>query len=595
MNFLERILDRLGRVPQAIVLQEVRDGRLLSASAGELLGDIRAARAWLRQAGVKKGDRCALLAHNSIRWVALDLAMMAEGAIVVPLYARQAAAELVGILRDSAPVLVACGDSALRDAIAAHWPAGEAAPRLELMENMFPRSGSAHAIQPDLPGWAVSTGEGQRPIYLASPDALPPLTGDCPVTVIYTSGTSGLPKGVVLTVANLDFMLPRTMERLDQLMVGGRPPDQVFHYLPFNFAGSWILLLTSLSRNSCLAMSTDLTRLADEIPVARPHYFLNVPALLDRVRKGVEEKIAARGGFAAKLFADAGAAFARRREGKSGPIDTLWLALADRLIFRAVRRKMGGRLRALICGSAPLNVDTQLFFMMLGIPVLQVYGLTETTAICTMDDPRGLGGPRRGVTPVVPGRVGPAIPGIEMKLGENGEILVSGPNIFPGYWNRPAETAEVLRGVAGEVWFHTGDQGEVDEHGNWRIIGRVKNLIVLSSGHNVPPEPLEEAAQQAIPGAVQVFVVGHARSYLTALVTGEVDRSAAQAALDKLNHTLPHYRRIRAFHISAQPFTIENGLLTANGKLKRGVILEHYRADIEALYRQPAAQESKQV
>ena len=139
-------------------------------------------------------------------------------------------------------------------------------------------------------------------------------------------------------------------------------------------------------------------------------------------------------------------------------------------------------LKALICGSAPLNVETQHYFMMLGIPVLQVYGLTETTAICTMDDPRH----------VEPGRVGPAINGMEMKLGENDEIVVRGPNIFPGYWNRPQETAKVLR----DGWFHTGDQGEVDAAGNWRIVGRIKNLIILGSGHNIAPEPIEDEVLQ---------------------------------------------------------------------------------------------------
>ena len=152
---------------------------------------------------------------------------------------------------------------------------------------------------------------------------------------------------------------------------------------------------------------------------------------------------------------------------------------------------------------------------MLGIPVLQVYGLTETTAICTMDDPRR----------VEPGAVGPAIPGIEMKLGESGEILVRGPNIFPGYWNRPEETAKALA----NGWFHTGDQGERTPGGNWRIIGRVKNLLILSSGHNIAPEPLEEKLARSIPAAQQVVVFGHGRSFLSALVTGEVKKDKAES------------------------------------------------------------------
>ncbi len=251
-------------------------------------------------------------------------------------------------------------------------------------------------------------------------------------------------------------------------------------------------------------------------------------------------------------------------------------SLAQKLIFPAIRKKLGPNLKALICGSAPLALETQLFFEMLGIPVLQVYGLTETTAICTMDDPRR----------VEPGTVGPAIPGIEMKLGEGGEILVRGPNIFPGYWNRPEETAKALA----NGWFHTGDQGERTSSGNWRIIGRVKNLLILSSGHNIAPEPLEEKLARSIPGAQQVVVFGHGRSFLSALVTGEVKtRQGRRRRLRGSTRRLPHYRQIRAFHIEPQPLTIESGLLTANGKLRREAIGAHFREAVESMYRKNPA------
>src|SRR6202040_887820 len=144
-----------------------------------------------------------------------------------------------------------------------------------------------------------------------------------------------------------------------------------------------------------------------------------------------------------------------------------------------------------------------------------------------------------------PGRVGQSVSGIEMKTGENEEILVSGPNIFPGYWNRPEETARVLHGG----WFHTGDQGEVNSRGNWRISGRIKNLIILNSGHNIAPEPIEEKIARLLPAAQQVVVVGNRRGYLCALVTGEVDPGAVQAALENLNRELPHYRQLRNFTV----------------------------------------------
>jgi len=548
MNFLESIWDRLSKTPERPVLQEARSDGMVAANCGELLKLVGTAQAFLNHAGLKKGDRCALLAHNSIRWAALDLALMAKGIIVVPLYARQAPGELVAMMKDCQPSLVLCGDEGLRDAISGAWP--EAPPGVPFDEVFAAGAGR----------------RGDAPVSLADSD---------PVTIIYTSGTSGEAKGVVLTVGNLNHMLPCTTERLDLLMRHRQGPDRVFHYLPFCFAGSWVLLLTCLSRSSLLTLSTDLTRLPEEIRMARPHYFLNVPTLLERIRAGVERDLEKRGGVAFKLFQNGMAAWLRTRAGKARGLDPLRLALAKRTVFAAIRKPLGPNLKALICGSAPLAEETQLFFLMLGVPVLQVYGLTETTAICTMDHPEQ----------IEPGRVGPAVPGTEMKLGADDEILVRGPHIFPGYWNRPQETAQVLR----EGWFHTGDQGERSREGNWRIIGRLKNLIILNSGHNIAPEPLEEMLLRRLAGARQVLFLGNGRGYLTVLVTGEVTPEQVQAELDAMNAQLPHYKQIRAFHLEKEPFTIENGLLTANGKLKRDAILARYQAQIEQLYRRKSA------
>lgn len=585
MSFLDAIFARLQATGNKPVLQEVRDGRLVAATGGQLMAHVRAARTWLAHAGLQNGDRCALLAPNSIRWAALDLALMAEGIIVVPLYARQAPAELVGMMKDAAVSLVLCGDDALREALARCWPE---APPIRLLDDA-------------LKGDSEATDPGLKPQRLADSD---------PVTIIYTSGTSGEPKGVVLTAGNVNHMLGCTTARLDQLMLpGGSPaaePEQVFHYAPFCFAASWMLLLSCLSRHAVLSLSTDLSKLADEIKLVSPHYFLNVPALLERVKSSTERQISKRGGVGGGIFNGAmraavtgrdraapdRAATARERGASSttvgdplGPplpdgrgsvtrvalLDRLCLAIARRAIFPAIRKQVGPRLLALICGSAPLALETQLFFEALGIPVLQAYGLTETTAICTLDEPGN----------VTPGRVGPAVPGVEMRVDENGEILVRGPNIFAGYWRRPEQTAAAFR----DGWFLTGDQGEADAAGNWKITGRTKNLIVLNSGHKVPPEPLEETLRQAIPGAQQVVLVGSARSFLSAVVTGvEVQRAEVQGALDALNARSPHYKRIHAFHIEPEPFTIENGLLTANGKLKRDAIAARLAPEIDALY-----------
>jgi long-chain acyl-CoA synthetase len=168
-----------------------------------------------------------------------------------------------------------------------------------------------------------------------------------------------------------------------------------------------------------------------------------------------------------------------------------------------------------------------------------------------------------------------------MKLGEDDEIIVRGPNIFSGYWQRPQESDKALR----DGWFHTGDQGEVDGAGNWRIIGRIKNLIILASGHNIAPEPIEDKLLQQVAGAQQVVMVGNGRGYLSAIVTGEVSAESVQQGIDQVNPQLPHYKQVRAFYIRTEPFTIDNGLLTANGKLKRDLIASQLHEQIEELYK----------
>jgi long-chain acyl-CoA synthetase len=550
-NFLENIFAQLQRSAGRVVLREIHGAQFVSATGRELLDQVRHVRAYLRNAGLRAGDRCALLAPNSIRWAAFDLALMAEGLIVVPLYARQSPAELAAMMRDSEPKLLFVSDAALGDIATQAW------------------SGDASSV-PCRVVFDEVLQQRLEPAQVISDTPHPRSDSDL-VTIIYTSGTSGEPKGVCLTTANLTHMLSCTTERLDQLMGKTREPDRVFHYAPFNFAASWVLLLSCLSRESVLTLSTDLTKLPDEIRLSAPHYFLNVPTLLERVRRGVEDALSKRAAPIRSLFAKSREAWQRQNSGRARASDGLWLALGRKLIFSKIKERFGPHLRALICGSAPLAPETQQFFLMLGIPVLQAYGLTETTAICTLDDPR---------VPVEPGYVGQAIRGIEMKIAENEEIVVRGPHIFAGYWNRPEETARVLR----DGWFHTGDQGEVSERGNWRIIGRIKNLIILNSGHNIAPEPIEDKIAQQLPAAQHVVIVGNGRGYLCALIAGAVERQAVQSALDAANPDLPHYRQVRNFAVVREALTPENGLLTVNGKLRRDAINARFASEINSMY-----------
>ncbi len=554
-NFLENIFAQLKRADARVVLREIRGEQFVSVTGSELLEQVQRVRAFLHNSGVQPGDRCALLAPNSIRWVVFDLALMAEGVVVVPLYSRQAPGELIAMMKDCKPRLLFVSDAELGEGVAQAWQ--EAPPRV-LLDQVLKENSPRTSL----------------------PDGLSRADSDI-VTVIYTSGTSGEAKGVCLNTGNLNYMLARTTERLGQLMsaTGARGADRVFHYLPFNFAASWLLLLSCLARQTTLTLSTNLNKLADEIRLSSPNYFLNVPTLLERVRRGVEEALSKRAAPIRSLFEKSREAWERTNAGRASVLDKLRLRITEKLIFGKIKQRFGHDLRALICGSAPLAPETQQFFQMLGIPILQAYGLTETTGICTMDDPREI---------TEPGYVGAAIPGIEMKTGENDEIMTRGPHIFSGYWNRPEETAGVLR----DGWFHTGDQGERNARGKWRVTGRIKNLIVLNSGHKIAPEPLEERIARLLPAAQQVVIVGNGRGYLCALIAGTVEPAGVQAALEVVNGELPHYRQVRNFKVLGNAFTPESGLLTANGKLRRDAVNTRFASEINAMYEQKEDREA---
>lgn len=571
-HFVHTILSNLEAWPDRLFAVEVHGPRLVSTEGRRLRALVEIARRGLRDRGVVSGDRVVLVAPNSTRWIATDLAILAEGATVVPLYARQDPKELAGMIRDADPKLVITADPALESAITSNLAATESPPPAGEGQGGARRDPASHAplaftLLPELFTSAAP----------AEHEPARPLASDHPVTIIYTSGSSGEPKGVITNVANVEHMLPVLDVKLRELSGVAGGSDRVFHYLPFCFAGSRMVLWGCLFRANGIMMSTSLENLAEEIKTARPEYFLNVPALLERIKNGVEKKIAERAypiraGYAEAIEAWRRLHLAKQGKGEARRRDELVVATAKRVIFKSIRAQIGTQIKGLVCGSAPLPEEVQRWFVeLLEIPVFQVYGLTETTAIVTID--------RKDAT--TSGRVGHAIRDVEMKLGDEGELLVRGPNIFPGYFRRE----EAYRAsFTDDGWFRTGDQCTIDERGNLAIIGRVKNLLVPTSGHNVAPEPIEERVLLCVPGVEQAVVIGHARPYLTVIVTGTVDASAIDAGLEKVNEGLPHYRRLRKAHIAREKLTPENGLLTANQKLRRGAIERHFAKEIEALY-----------
>lgn len=543
-SFVERFLSNLeAHRERAFVVEVHASSARLAPTRGALLrAMVEDARASLRARGVKPGDRVVLVAPNSTRWAAMDLAILAEGATAVPLYARQAARELADMIRDADPVLVIVGEPGLDTALA---EAG--VEKRVLLDALF---------------------EGRR----LDPQPPAALAADHVVTIIYTSGSSGEPKGVMLTRANVEHMMPVLDTKLRELAGVAGGSDRVFHYLPFCFAGSRMVLWACLFRANGIHLSMRLEELVRELPLATPEYFLNVPALLDRVRAGVEKKLAEQPLPIRALYARAMEADRKERAGAAGKRDLAVLALADRTIFPRIRAQIGPALKGLVCGSAPLSVETQAWFERIGLPIFQVYGLTETTAIVTID--------RKDAVQL--GRVGHAIPGCEMRLGEGGELQIRGPNVFPGYFRHEAATREAF---TADGWFRTGDQCEIDGRGSLKIIGRTKNVLVPSSGHNVAPEPLEERIRAAIPGCDHVLVVGHGRPFLSAILSGAaIQPSLVEEQLEAVNEGLPHYRRIRKFVVAREPFSPENGMLTANQKLRRAEIERRHASELGAIY-----------
>ncbi len=522
MKLLEKIFSNLQENPSAPWIHEVHGNHVHTCTKAEFSDLIHKARQSLAEFGIRKGDRVVLLGPNSTQWIACDLAIISMGAITVPLYNRQEPAELAFMSGDCQPALFIHATDDLKKDVLKHWTS---ACQTALLADMF------------------------KPISQPQTDA----TNDAAktATIIYTSGTSGNPKGVMLTGNNVDFMIERTTNQLYQAKGNQKTNDRVFHFLPLCFAGSRMMLWTQLYRNNPVYLSTDLKNLVQEMQTAAPEFYLNVPAILERIRSGVEAKIHEKGGI------------------------VLWLyqhPMLSKLILPSIRKKIGKNLRFLICGSAALHPNTQKWFNTLGIKILQVYGLTETTAIITMDEPGH----------VQTGFVGTPIDGVEIKLSAEGELLTKGPNLFEGYWNRGKEFDECF--VDG--WFKTGDLAEVSATGNVRISGRIKNVIIPTSGHNIVPEPIEELLQKNCTKINHAVLIGHGKPYLSIIVTGDVSNNEIEKAISEINQHVPHYRKIKTYLHHKDGFTVENGLLTANQKIKRRAVETTLQPQIEKMYTQ---------
>jgi long-chain acyl-CoA synthetase len=539
--------------------------------------------------GVSPGDRIALVAENRPEWLIADHAIMAAGGITVPAFTTNTPADHTHVLTHSG----AAGAIISGKAIAKRFlPAALESPEMRFIISMEPLE-LAQEPPVRVLGWSHVLAQGARREELDVSQRVARLQRHDPCCFIYTSGTGGTPKGVVLTHGSIICNLAGCYHLLEGFSLG----DEVFlSFLPLSHsyehtAGQF--LPVSLGAQIYYAESID--RLLDNLAEARPTLMLAVPRLYEVMHQRITRATERASPFRRRLFDKAIALGCRRYEQPRGLslTERLQDPIVDRLVRDKVRRRFGGRLKAMISGGAALNTEIGLFFTALGVRLLQGYGQTETSPIVSVNLPHK----------VKLHTVGPPLKGIEVKIADDGEILVRGEAVMQGYWRDPAATAAAIR----DGWLHTGDIGRLDDDGYLQITDRKKDIIVFSGGDNVSPARIEGFLCLE-PEIAQAMVYGDKRPHLVALLVPDAEfltrwaRAAAKpadlavlaadpdlhraiaATVDRVNAKLSPIERIRRFLIAREPFTTDNGMLTMSLKIRRHKIREDYGEALDRLY-----------
>ncbi len=546
--------------------------------------------------GLPPGARVAILLPNGIDAMSIDQAVLATGCVPVPLHAIDNPGSIAYILADAEVSLLVVAEPAQWEKIR-----GVGTPFPHLLGVVVTAPDAAPA--PSTPGTPVAA----LATWLAhaAPDTPlpPPPTADDLAAIVYTSGTTGKPKGVMLTHDNVIADVKAVLER-----IAPTAEDVFLSFLPlshtFERTGGYYLPMAS---GSCVAYARSVAQLAEDMKTVRPTVLVSVPRIYERVHAKLLEKLSP-SPFKMQLFEAAQAVGWRRfraQQGLPAPQDggaggwmrALPWPLLRALVAQPLLAQFGGRVRVAVSGGAPLSPAIAQCFLGLGLPLVQGYGMTETTPVVsvnTLDDND-------------PSTVGRALPGVEVRIGENRELQVRGPIVMKGYWKRPEDTAKT---IAEDGWLGTGDQAEIVD-GRIRILGRIKEIIVTSTGEKVPPGDLELAIT-ADPLFEQAFVVGEQRPFIAcvAVVQAEEWRQIAQqlglnaqdpaslahpaaeraalARIERLTAGFPRYAVPRAVHLVREPWTIENTFMTPTLKLKRNNLMAYYAEAIEGMYRRPA-------
>lgn len=578
-----------------------RGGQYQPVSSGEALRQSAALAAEFETSGLRRGDRVALLSENRIEWALTDYAALGAGIIDVPLYPTLPASDIEFILRDSGCRGIVISTAAQLEKVRS---IKDRLPELEWIISMdAPAAGEPcvrswhELVRRQLAANPQPEASFRRSAFQAKPEDI--------ATIIYTSGTTGAPKGVVLTHANIASNVQACMP-----LFHFRAEDCALSFLPLSHILERMIEYFVFWSGASIAYAESLETLAVNILETRPTIMAVVPRVLEKVHGKIMDAVRQGSPLKQRLFQWAiktGWQYAACEISGQRPGASLRMKrrAADALVGSKIRLRLGGKVRYLISGAAPLARELAEFYHAVGLPVYEGYGLTETSPVLAVNFPGH----------VKLGTVGPPIPGVEIRLGEEAsdggagrEIIVRGPNVSPGYYHRQEETAQVFAGG----WMKTGDLGTLDPGGYLTITGRKKNLIKTSGGKYVSPEKLE-ALFQGHPCVAQMLVLGNARHFVAALIVPNFERLEAHARehgvpfssreelisrpeiarymqeqVDAVCGGLAPFERIHQVGLLAREFTVDSGELSPSQKIRRFVVEERFQALIEEIYRRPA-------
>ncbi|MFI6925529.1 AMP-dependent synthetase/ligase [Nonomuraea spiralis] len=574
--------DRIAATPDAEAYRVPSDDTWVSMSWREVGDRVRGLALGLSGLGAGPGRRVSILCSTRLEWILADLAVLSTGAATTTIYPSNTAAECAFVVTDSGSTIVIAEND-------------EQVAKLRSVQKELPDVTHVVVVDgsPSDDGWvvtldSVSGGEGD---YDALVDAI---SQDDLATLIYTSGTTGRPKGVELTHDNWLFAAGSVRE-IDLIT----PDDLHFLWLPLSHSFGKLLEVVMIDIGVPTAIDGRLDRIADNLGALRPTVMAAAPRIFEKIHNTVVATVRREGGIKLRIFEwarETGIRVSRARQREAAvPLTTrVEHALADRLVFAKLRARFGGRIRFFISGAAPLSRDVAEFFDGAGLTILEGYGLTESSAGSFLNRPES----------VRFGTVGPPLPGTQVRIADDGEILIGGRGVMRGYHGLPRETSETLE----DGWLRTGDIGELDQAGRLLITDRKKELIKTSGGKYVAPTHLEGRIKAACPFASHVFVHGDRRNYVTALVTLDMDvvrpwaeaeslpadpealrghprmREEVDRAIRQVNADQASYATVKKFAILAEDFTVETGELTASLKIRRKAVEERHAETLNAFY-----------